>query len=208
MTVYTPYRRPLILAARLTLSPSLRALRPAKLPSLSMLLLKLALLLRRRCLLVSFGSCGLNPLARANRLRISVRLTTPVKRPDMVGTEAAVKVLLPGLLGVNGAAAACGLVPLTFVNGFGGGTRVAGVKAGVGGPEDDGEGSSTIHMRCERVATSLATVWARVESGLTWKTGYESAPSFMPRSERITLMKWMQEERRSGREAVEVRSCC
>jgi hypothetical protein len=34
---------------------------------------------------------------------------------------------------------------------------------GVGGPDDAGEGASTIHIRCERVATSLATVCARVE---------------------------------------------
>jgi hypothetical protein len=37
------------------------------------------------------------------------------------------------------------------------------VRAGVGGPEDEGEGESTTHMRWERVATSLATVCASVE---------------------------------------------
>lgn len=53
-----------------------------------------------------------------------------------------------------------------------GGTRTegmdigAGVAAGVGGPEVAGEGVSTTHMRCERVATSFATVWARVDQGL------------------------------------------
>lgn len=125
----------------------------------------------------------------------------------MVGTDAAVRVLFPGLLGVSGAATACGLVPATLVlKGFGGGTSEAGVRAGVGGPEDDGDGSSTIHIRCERVATSFATVWARVDKGLTWKTGYGSLPSFIPRSERMTEMKCMQEERRRGREAVDVRS--
>jgi hypothetical protein len=41
-------------------------------------------------------------------------------------------------------------------------TRDAGVSPGVGGPEEEGEGPSTTHMRCERVATSLATVWASV----------------------------------------------
>lgn len=56
-------------------------------------------------------------------------------------------------------------------SGLGAGASVAGVRAGVGGPEEDGDGSSTIHMRWERVATSFATVWASVEKGLTWKTG-------------------------------------
>lgn len=44
-----------------------------------------------------------------------------------------------------------------------GGTRDAGCSAGVEGPEDDGLGPSTTHMRCERVATNLATVCASVE---------------------------------------------
>lgn len=88
-----------------------------------------------------------------------------------------------------------------------GGTRDAGVSAGVECPEDEGEGLSTTHIRCERVATSFATVWARVLYGLTWKTGKESLPSFTPRSERMTEMKWMQEERSSGREVDLVSSC-
>lgn len=33
-----------------------------------------------------------------------------------------------------------------------------GFTEGVGGPEDAGDGASTIHMRWERVATSFATV--------------------------------------------------
>lgn len=44
-----------------------------------------------------------------------------------------------------------------------------GVESGVVADEVDGE-SSTTHIRCERVATSLATVCASVECGLTWKT--------------------------------------
>lgn len=43
-----------------------------------------------------------------------------------------------------------------------GGTMTAGANAGVGGPEDAGEGASTTHMRCELVATNFATVCARV----------------------------------------------
>lgn len=42
-----------------------------------------------------------------------------------------------------------------------------GPSVGVAGTEEAGEADSTIHMRWERVATSLATVWANVEDGLT-----------------------------------------
>jgi hypothetical protein len=38
-----------------------------------------------------------------------------------------------------------------------------------------------------------------VEKGVTWKTGYESLPSNMPRSDKMTEMKCMHEERRRGR---------
>lgn len=38
-----------------------------------------------------------------------------------------------------------------------------GVIKGVAGAEGDGEADSTTHIRCERVATSFATVCARVE---------------------------------------------
>ncbi len=41
------------------------------------------LLLRRLCFLVSFGSFGLRPLARAERFRTSVRDTTPDSFPDI-----------------------------------------------------------------------------------------------------------------------------
>ena len=87
-----------------------------------------------------------------------------------------------------------------------GGTVADGLSEGDGGTEDPGDGVSTIHMRCDRVATSFATVCARVLNGVTWKTGYESFPSAMPRSERITVMKCMQVESSSGSEAVDVRS--
>jgi hypothetical protein len=49
------------------------------------------------------------------------------------------------------------------VSGFGGGTRVKGVSRGVGGPDDAGDGDSTIHIRWDFVATSLPIVCARVE---------------------------------------------
>lgn len=77
---------------------------------------------------------------------------------------------------------------------------------GEAGTEAEGDGASTIHMRWDRVAQSLATVWARVEKGVTWKTGYESLPSSMPRSDRMTEMKWMQVEERRGMDEVSVSS--
>lgn len=43
-----------------------------------------------------------------------------------------------------------------------GGIRIDGVSAGVEEPEDAGDGLSTTHILCERVATSLATVCASV----------------------------------------------
>lgn len=39
--------------------------------------------------------------------------------------------------------------------------------AGLGGTDPEGEGASTIHMRCERVAHNLATVCASVLKGVT-----------------------------------------
>ena len=77
---------------------------------------------------------------------------------------------------------------------------------GEGGTLVEGDGVSTIHMRWERVAQSLATVCARVLKGVTWNTGNESWPFSTPRSDRMTLMKWMQLEVRRGMEEVSVRS--
>jgi hypothetical protein len=42
-----------------------------------------------------------------------------------------------------------------------------GVASGVAGVEGDGEDVSTTHMRCDFVATNLATVCASVDCGLT-----------------------------------------
>ena len=42
------------------------------------------------------------------------------------------------------------------------GIRVAACKEGVGGPEDEGEMGSVIHILCDFVATSFATVCASV----------------------------------------------
>jgi len=140
---------------------------------------------------------------------MSVRLMTPLRWPERLAPVMAVAemagVMVPARCG-EGPDAGAGIAAGRGVMGDGR-TRFAGVEAGVGGPEDAGEGVSTIHMRWERVATSFATVWARVEYGFMWKTGKESLPSFTPRSERITPMKWMHDERRSGRDVDLVRSC-
>jgi len=173
---------------------------------LRMLLLEL----RLRALRVSSGSWGFSPLAFANRFRTSVKLTTPQRRPDILApVMAAADMAGAGWIGgCVGDGEACR--PLLAAAGSGvigdGGTRMAGVMAGVGGPEEAGDGCSTTHMRCERVATSLATVWASVDSVFMWKTGKESLPSFTPRSERMTEMKWIQDELRSGRDVDFVRS--
>lgn len=138
---------------------------------------------------------------------MSVRLITPLSLPDRLAPEIALAEIAGATAPVP--ARCVGAVVFTGVGpdsetGSGvigdGGTRTAGWIAGVEGPEEAGEGVSTTHVRCERVATSLATVWARVLNGFTWKTGNESLPSFTPRSERMTEMKWMQDERRSGSE--------
>jgi hypothetical protein len=59
---------------------------------------------------------------------------------------------------------------------------------------------------CALVATSFATVWASVDHGLTWKTGKESLPSFMPRVDKMTETKWMQVFSSRGAELDLVRS--
>lgn len=98
---------------------------------------------------------------------------------------------------------------------------IDGVGRGVA--EGDGDAASTTHILWDRVATSLATVCARVEKGVTWKTarlseglnprwnlhclpGNESFPSPMPRSLRITEMKWIQLDLSNGKLLLFVRS--
>ena len=56
------------------------------------------------------------------------------------------------------------------------------------------------------MATTLATVWARVEPGFTWKTGKESLPSIKPRVDKITEMKLVQGLCKSGSDEDRVRS--
>jgi hypothetical protein len=144
-----------------------------------------------------------------------VRLMTALSLPDrlapgmlemadaeMAGATAPVAARWVGVVEFTGVGPA---MPGRGVMGDGG-TATDGVMAGVEGPEEAGDGASTTHMRWERVATSLATVWASVLKGFTWKTGKESLPSFTPRSDRMTDMKWIQDDRRSGRDVDLVRS--
>ena len=99
------------------------------------------LLLRRLCRLVSSGSRGWSPVALAKRFSISVRETTPERWPDMC---------TPGMVGADtdepeddawwkGGIGCGGLLC--------GICRTAGWVAGVGGPEEEGDAESTIHIR-------------------------------------------------------------
>jgi hypothetical protein len=139
-----------------------------------MLLRILLELLRLRARRASSGSCGCRPLALANKFKMSVRLMTLLSLPDrldpvmaiadMAGATAPVPARCVGAVELTGVAP--DNMPGRGVMGDGG-TRDAGVSAGVGGPEEEGDGLSTTHMRCERVATSFATVWASVLKGFT-----------------------------------------
>lgn len=157
---------------------------------------------------------------------MSVNETTPDSRPLMPAPgNCPAPMLTPGLADVYGgtgvmlsfmppdragvvtgvlcdiSAPCCALVWFCMLKG---GTEC--FKPGDGGTLALGDGASTIHMRWERVAHSLATAWARVEKGVTWNTGYESLPSNMPRSERMTPMKWRQVEWSKGMAEVSVSS--
>lgn len=110
--------------------------------------------LRRRRTLCSHGSEGCNPVDLANMLRISVSETTPISLPD------------------NRAPAieAAGTVTAGTADAIGPGTvpadiEVCDVVIGVVGVDigDDCGPASTIHIRCDFVATNLATVCANVE---------------------------------------------
>ena len=75
---------------------------------------------------------------------MSVRLTTPLRRPErlapgmaaaeIAGAGDTTEVMLAGALGLGSGTMGDG------------GTRTAGVRAGVGGPEEAGEGDSTTHI--------------------------------------------------------------
>lgn len=150
-------------------------------------LLELRLLLAR----CASGSAGCRPEDLAKRFRMSVRDTTPVKRPDTWAPGIAAaggdeKLWLvargecgadsPPEVGTSTVGVEQGLMPVpcpvevvvaeakpALELEFG---RL-GVRSGVEGPLGDGDADSTTHMRWLCVATSFATVWARVETGVT-----------------------------------------
>ena len=128
------------------------------------------LLVRRRLLRASSGSAGDRPLARASKLSTSVKLTTPDKRPDMLtpGNTLALTVE-PGMPSLPEKERDVLPVRSWWLceedGGLKGGTWCT--NPGDGGMLLEGDGASTIHMRCERVAQSLATVWASVLKGVT-----------------------------------------
>lgn len=149
-------------------------------PSMLGRTLELLLCLRRRR--VSSGSPGCSPLARAKRFKISVNDTTPDSLPLMIAPGSCpAEIDTPGLVLVKGgpgvawsvteparAGVVIGVLWCMFgllLCNPGGGAAWCG--PGDGGTLVLGEGASTIHMRCERVAHSLATVCARVENGVT-----------------------------------------
>jgi hypothetical protein len=97
---------------------------------------------------------------------MSVRLITPLILPDRLApviADAEIEgATAPVPARCVGAIEFTGTGPPDRSAGSGvigdGGTRVVGAIAGVDGPEDEGDGASTTHIRCERVATSFATV--------------------------------------------------
>lgn len=147
---------------------------------LSVLGLEFDELLRRLRLRMSSGSPGDSPDARAKRFKTSVKLTTPERRPLMAAPGiCAALILTPGFTAVKGGPGVisgplpdrCGRDP----DGEGkcilelGEPNIGGEAwiPGLGGTLVDGDGASTIHIRWERVAHSLATAWASVLKGVT-----------------------------------------
>jgi len=127
-----------------------------------MLGLRELLELRLLCDLWSFGLRGFRPDWRAKRFKISVKEMTPVSRPEILVPGRAAAEIVGKELEREGDA---GVEPA-------GEERTAWEVNGVAGADDlsDGLAASTTHIRWERVATSLATIWASVEYGLTWNT--------------------------------------
>lgn len=141
------------------------------------------LLLRKR---ISFGSAVSSPPAFANKIRMSVRLTTPTSPPlslapsiEFIEAEGPVCVTM-GVLG-DASATEYGSEEVAW----GGytywcpepdgmddlcdrvGTMVEDCMDGVGGADVAGETGSVIHNLWLLVATSLATTCARVFMGVT-----------------------------------------
>jgi hypothetical protein len=105
----------------------------------------LELLLRRmRC---SHGSAGCSPENLANKLRMSVKEMTPLRRPEMRA---------PAMADAGTADEGTGDKGMAWA-------ECEGPRRGVDGADGDGDPESTTHIRCDLVATSFATVCAKVE---------------------------------------------
>lgn len=129
--------------------------------SVPVLLLLTLSLLRLYCL-SALGSSVTNPDCLLNKFNISVKLTTPVNLPLILAPGKAAAEMLgnAGLIG--------GEVPIKALPDSGGAARTLGAEilcalAGVAGVHGDGDAVSVTHMRWLVVATSFATVCARVE---------------------------------------------
>lgn len=103
--------------------------------------------LRRRLARCSLGSPGRRPVVLANMFRTSVKDMTPVSLPDSREPAKAEAGTAAAGAGDDGAAPADGCA----------------ASKGVAGADGEGEADSTTHMRWDLVATSLATVCARLE---------------------------------------------
>ena len=109
--------------------------------------------LMRRFARWALGSVGFRPVDFANRLRISVREMTPLRRPD-------IRAPIMADAGTAGAFCGEGGATLALAGAVGGGPpgKLPGPVKGVAGPVGEGDADSTTHMRWDLVATSLATV--------------------------------------------------
>ena len=101
------------------------------------------------------GSVGLSPVVLANRFRMSVRVMTPMRRPDR--WEPGREEVDTGDEG-NWPAKRddCEVDDVL-------GVTTVGPSSGVAGAEGDGDADSTTHILWDCVATNLATVCASVE---------------------------------------------
>ena len=120
-------------------------------------LFELTLSLLRLYCLSALGSSVTNPDCLENRLRTSVKLTTPVSFPLIRAPGKAAAEIL-GNAGLTG-----GEVPISALPDCGGavstlGAEILGALAGVAGVDGEGDALSVTHMRWLVVATNLATV--------------------------------------------------
>lgn len=125
--------------------------------------------LRLRLARCSLGSEGCKPVDFANMFSTSVNEMTPVSLPERRApamADAGTAAVGTGEAGTAAVGTGDGGAGANTGAAGGGGPAVVkdwGPIKGVAGAEGEGDADSTTHIRCDRVATSLATVWARVE---------------------------------------------